>query len=147
MAGGPQVSFEGIRYDGRALAELLRGPQGPVVRHTQERAERIRQRAKRQVGVSADGSAHLRDALVTRTMHDSDGTFVGVGTFGGGVGYALYHHEGTRPHPIDPVRGRYLVFKVGGVTIFASHVDHPGTRPNRYLTDSARAEGLRTLDK
>jgi hypothetical protein len=34
----------------------------------------------------------------------------------------------TRPHTIVPRNGRFLVFQVGGRTVFARSVHHPGTR-------------------
>lgn len=41
---------------------------------------------------------------------------------------------GTAPHEIVPVNGRVLAFDPGGGLIFRSHVNHPGTRPNDFVT-------------
>lgn len=55
---------------------------------------------------------------------------------GSDVPYALYMHEGTKPHTIKPRKpGGVLVFfwpKVGHVVHFKS-VNHPGTRPYKFL--------------
>lgn len=40
--------------------------------------------------------------------------------------------EGTKPHPIGPKLGKALAFTVEGGKIVVAHVDHPGTRPNRW---------------
>jgi len=45
---------------------------------------------------------------------------------------------GTRPHPIDPVNGQFLVFPKDGVTWFATHVEHPGTKANPFLIKAAK---------
>lgn len=37
---------------------------------------------------------------------------------------------GSPPHSIDPVKGKFIKFDIGGKTIFTKHVDHPGTRPH-----------------
>ena len=55
---------------------------------------------------------------------------------GSDVRHALWHHEGTRPHPI--VGRRVLRFVKNGKVVFAHKVMHPGTRPNRYLSDNLR---------
>lgn len=53
------------------------------------------------------------------------------------VPYSLYVHEGTSPHVIVPKNASVLVFEVGGETVFARKVNHPGTRPQPFLTDAA----------
>lgn len=45
--------------------------------------------------------------------------------------YAVFAHEPTRPHII---RGNpTLAFNVGGVTVFAHSVKHPGTKGNPFI--------------
>lgn len=47
--------------------------------------------------------------------------------------YGGFVRGGTRPHEIRPkLEGGFLVFKIGGRTIFAKKVDHPGTKANPY---------------
>ena len=51
--------------------------------------------------------------------------------------HAAAHHEGAQPHvilprPSNPI-GR-LVFRVNGKLVFAKKVNHPGNRPNPYLS-------------
>ena len=62
------------------------------------------------------------------------------GGYGGSVsreyralGYGRYVIEGTRPHDIYPVRAKALAFvSSGGDLVFATHVAHPGTKPNPF---------------
>lgn len=48
--------------------------------------------------------------------------------------YAEYVSAGTRPHVIRPRNAKALRFKVGGKTVFATRVNHPGTQPNAFWT-------------
>jgi len=61
------------------------------------------------------------------------------------VEYAPYVHDGTRPHVIRPRRRQALKFRVGGMTVFAKVVNHPGNRArpffDRALIEVARARG------
>jgi len=61
------------------------------------------------------------------------------------TGYVISNHpatiyvvSGTRPHVIRPVRAQALRFQVGGRTVFAKIVYHPGTRANNFLLDALR---------
>lgn len=72
-------------------------------------------------------------------------------TVGSDVYYAPFVNDGTRPHIIRPRRASVLRFQVGGQTVYARVVHHPGTKPNpfldRALADVARSRGysLRTV--
>jgi len=51
--------------------------------------------------------------------------------------YALYVHEGTKPHEIRVKNWRALRWENNGDVIFAKRVKHPGTRPDRFLYEAA----------
>jgi hypothetical protein len=72
-------------------------------------------------------------------------TFRGSVTIGSDLEYAAMVNDGTRPHIIRPRRARVLRFQVGGRTVYAREVHHPGTRANpfldRALRDVAAARG------
>jgi HK97 gp10 family phage protein len=59
------------------------------------------------------------------------------------VKYAPYVENGTRPHKIRPKTKKALKFKVGGRTVFATVVNHPGTRPRPFLSRAVREVGIR----
>lgn len=48
--------------------------------------------------------------------------------------------EGTEPHPIVASRGKVLAFvpKGGSEVVFAHSVNHPGTKPNRFMGRASR---------
>ena len=47
--------------------------------------------------------------------------------------YAVPQELGSRPHIIVPKNKRFLHWKVGGKSIFAKKVNHPGNPPKAYL--------------
>lgn len=122
-----------------ALNRLLHSPTGPVVRMLYERGELVTVAARRQIRlghVAGGGRPNLRDTIVKRPLppnHMGPGMRVGSES-----PIALLHHEGTRPHTIVPRVARVLRFtpKGGSGFVFAMRVQHPGTQPNRYLTDN-----------
>jgi HK97 gp10 family phage protein len=59
------------------------------------------------------------------------------------VKYAPYVEQGTRPHVIRPKTKKALKFKMGGRTVFATVVNHPGTRPQPFLGRAVREVGIR----
>jgi hypothetical protein len=119
-----------ITWNETGLDYLLKNPLGPVGRSLSKRGLRVASAAKRQVGVDTGA---LRRSISTSHKRDVRGQFVKVGS---PLNYALMHHEGTKPHIITPNRSQYLVFTVGKRVIYATSVRHPGTKPNRYLTDN-----------
>jgi hypothetical protein len=137
-----------VVLDPAKLAEIMRSPSGPVVRQLFEDGELVKAEAKRLVGVSKPDPVPgrrnprrpgtLRDSIVKRLTTDETGVVVLVGS---DSPIALYHHEGTQPHPIVPKDpSKFLVFwwdKTGRV-MYLKRVQHPGTRPNRFLTGALR---------
>ena len=51
--------------------------------------------------------------------------------------YAIYIEYGTRPHIIRPVRARALRFEVDGEVVFTRLIRHPGTKPQRFIRETA----------
>lgn len=119
-----------------AMYDALRRPRGMVGRHLSRRADLFLVAAKGQAGKGKTGklarSIHVREHLAQ--------TYGQLMKIGSTNRVAYLHHEGTRPHVIKPKssdgvlvfpnrRGRVVVTRV---------VRHPGTRPNRYLTDNLK---------
>jgi hypothetical protein len=119
-----------------ALAALLRSPSGPVYRRGLEDANLVKREAQRRcpVGKATPGRGRspgtLRDSIVVRVR---EGPVFEVGS---ADPVALWVHEGTEPHQI--VGNPLLVFhwaKLGKVVAFRQ-VNHPGTKPNRFLVEA-----------
>ena len=137
-----------VVMDPAKLAEVLRSPQGPVMRRMIQDGELVKREAQRLVGVYRPPDAYsaanrrrrpgtLRDSIVKRVVATGRGSAVEVGS---DDPIALLHHEGTVPHVIRARRKPLLVFfwrRVGHVVSFRQ-VNHPGTQPNRYLTNALR---------
>ena len=49
-----------------------------------------------------------------------------------GVSYGIFVRGGTRPHDIFVRDAKALHFFMGGKEVFATHVHHPGNKPNNY---------------
>lgn len=131
------------------LQRLLQGPNGPVARDLLRRGNRVKQQAQKLVGVHrphpqdrprARKPGTLRDSIVVRLAR---GGPWGVSAIVGSEDrIALWHHEGTVPHRIVPRRrGGFLVFywPRAGRVVFSRGVNHPGTQPNRFLTNALPA--------
>lgn len=118
--------------DERGWYDLTQSLGGPVQRDMRSRAERLQRLARRQVGKRTGELA--RSIQVTNRM-DLNGREWWVGSNNRN---ALRHHKGTRPYLIFPESGRVLRFSLRGRMIYTRVVRHPGTRPNRYLTDNLR---------
>lgn len=135
-----------VVFDPAKVADLLRGPDGPVARDLMRKGDLVRDEARRRVGVYSPPDAYsagnrgrkpgqLRDSIVKRLADQGGELQVLVGS---DDPIALLHHEGTVPHIIRPRNKPMLVFywpAVGRVVAFRE-VNHPGTQPNRYLTDA-----------
>jgi hypothetical protein len=120
-----------IVFRPKSLDFLLNDAFGPVGRDLNKRARRVMTAAKAQVGVDTGRlkqSIHVRNHNRTMT-----GQSIQVGS---PASYALAHHNGTRPHLIVPKTAKVLRFTAGSRVIYTHSVRHPGTRPNKYLTDN-----------
>ena len=113
-----------------ALERLLKSPRSPVGKDLKRRGRLVEAAAKKQAGRRTGA---LRASIHMRHFVDPRGQYVQVGS---DLNYALMHHDGTLPHKILPKNGTYLVFTSRGRLVKALSVNHPGTKPNRYLLDN-----------
>jgi hypothetical protein len=121
-----------VTLDQKQIKFLTTDRRGSVGRYLIRRAIFVTAKAKSQVNSR------------TGALRKSIGWTFGVGLLGPNVrigsdlSYARLHHEGSRPHVITPNKRQALKFSSKGAVIFAQRVLHPGTKPNRYLTDNLR---------
>jgi hypothetical protein len=115
------------------MHEMLNTTSGMVGKHVRTIGEIIVNRAKAQVGVKTGA---LRDSIHMRHLANYTGHYLWIGS---NKNYAYAHHEGTKPHVITPnPPNKVLVFRAGSMVVRTAEVKHPGTRPNRYLSDQLR---------
>lgn len=110
--------------------QLTRGPDDLIGRDLAKRGVRLKSLAMKQAHKK---TGKLAASMTTSLSVDFKGLQVTVGS---NVKHALMHHEGTKPHIIKPRRARTLRFVQRGKIRYAQRVFHPGSRPNRYLTDN-----------
>lgn len=130
-----------IVWDNAQLDFLLKQRAGAVGRDLEDRASRVMWAAKAQSGLRT-GALRLSIHMIHK--REATGQAFHVGS---PLNYALAHHEGSRPHVIVAKPPGKLKFTKKGATIFAHAVVHPGTRPNKFLTDNlvlVLAPGLKT---
>lgn len=121
--------FKGLTFRRAALDTYLNNPRGTLGRYMRGRAVMMATAAKGQAGKKT--GALIRSIKI---MH-SRGSLGQFFTIGSNLNYALVHHEGSKPHIITPNDANILRFTAGGRVIYTHKVNHPGTRPNRYLSD------------
>lgn len=128
------------RANKQGIDELLYDRNGPVVLHQANAGRQAEGASRRRVGVK---TGKLKGTIGSRLVRSSGkGWNVEVYAGGPAAPYGAYHHDGTRAHIIRPTKASVLRFKVGGTTVFAQEVHHPGTKPNRFLVDGMRDAGL-----
>jgi len=107
-------------------------PLGQVGRYMKYQGRKIMVRAKAQVGVK---SGALRANIHMRHVRIKRGQYIKIIA---SLRYARMHHDGTRPHVILPRKRQVLRFMSKGQIINTHMVLHPGTKPNRFLTDQLK---------
>ncbi len=111
----------------------LNNPMGMVGRHMHRIGLDIKRDAKAQAGFKTGA---LKKSIQMEHFGHGNGQTVKIGS---NLHYALAHHEGTNPHIITPnPPNKVLQFSSGSRIIRTAMVKHPGTRPNRYLSDQLR---------
>lgn len=113
-----------------AYKELTESPTGMTGMWLRRRALRLQMLAQIQVGKK---TGKLKNDIKYKVVRDSRGL---IATVGANNKIALMHHNGTRPHIILPKRAQTLRFFSRGRIVYAKVVHHPGTKPNKYLTDN-----------
>lgn len=121
--------FVNVKFYPGALDYVLNNPSGDVGLYLRKRGRLIVAAAKRQVGVE---TGRLQNSINFTHLRDGRSQYLWIGSK---EAHALMHHEGTRPHVILPREAPILRFSSGSRIVYTRHVNHPGTRPNRYLSD------------
>jgi hypothetical protein len=120
--------------DGARMAELLRGPAGPVFKHLDRRADIFQAKARNDAPMR---TGCLRNSIHKRAIEEvasglsirivSDTTTCSPTR----TPYDLYIHEGADPHDIPNAFGYGPTFGIGGR--FDGKF-HPGNRAYKYLS-------------
>jgi hypothetical protein len=145
MIGGRPNNSKNITFiiDNQVLANILDGPDGMAMVYLIKRCVVLQDAAKNQIRMghvhAGGGYGNLRDSIVKRIMPGKYPDSMPQAQVGSQHPIALMHHEGTKPHEIRPRVAKILRFPAawapGGFAL-AMVVQHPGTSPNRYLTDN-----------
>lgn len=114
--------------------------QPELSRQVQGHARLAVSRWQRRTATQARQDVPVKTGRLGQSIREGDVKTTGPYSAGGSVSanthYALYVHEGTRPHVIRPRRAKALRFVVGGRVVFAQRVNHPGTRARPFLRNA-----------
>jgi HK97 gp10 family phage protein len=125
-----------VRITEGELAAAISGPRGLATAYVRRITRQIENRARLYAPVNTGNlRGSITSAVTTRGLTVS-------GTVGSPLEYAVYVHEGTRPHEIRArTPGGTLTWKAGpgsgenrpGPRMYARRTFHPGTRPQPFL--------------
>lgn len=130
------VSIQGLDL---AIDAFRRAPavvQATLGSAVMDAAEIIRDEAQSRHRYTSRTSAIERSVTVRRSGATSAEVFLDRAI----APYAGYVHEGTRPHLIAPTRRSALRWTTPQGFAFARRAQHPGTRPDQFLYEAARAK-------
>lgn len=95
---------------------------------------------QRRIATQARADVPVRTGNLGRSIGEGQIRFTGPRTVSGSVhalaDYAAPVHEGSRPHLIRPRKAQALRFQIGGRTVFAKLVHHPGSRARPFLRNA-----------
>lgn len=123
-----------LEVDRAALIALGTTPSGPVYQHMTRVLTRVDARAKQLLSgpMVAVRTGNLRSSQAPPRIVVSGSSIKGV--IENTASYAIFVHEGTRPHTIEPRRVKVLTgWTFNGAPVFAKKVNHPGTKARPWL--------------
>lgn len=124
--------------DNAQMRAVLTGRNSAAVQLVQKAQRQTLTRAK--ITSPVDSGA-LRNSHVAEPIKVSgDKVTTEISVEGGAKqDYAMYVHEGTRPHVIKPRRKKVLSWKGPEGRVFATAVHHPGTEPRPWLRNALQS--------
>ena len=123
-----------VKFYPQGMDTLLRKREGEVGSHMYARGLRLQALAK--AGAPKE-SGRLAASIYLDFREGPRYPSIIVGSR---LKHAYLVHEGTRPHAVRPeAPGRVLRFNVNGRIVYATKVNHPGQKPNRFLTRHMRS--------
>lgn len=135
-----------IEIDSSEVKAAMAAGATELVKDMRQAAAHASQVATRQMkAVVPVKSGDLQKSIEPRLRSTHTGA---AGEINVGEDYASYVKDGTKPHMIVAKNlgvGGTLRFEIGGRTIFRRSVNHPGTKPNDFVTPGV-VEGQQVLD-
>lgn len=119
-----------VRLDRNQLTRVIQGESRRVLR---QRAPQVLNRARVLAPVD---TGRLRSS--GSIQYSGFFTFRPKATIVFNVEYAQMVNDGTRPHVIRPKNKQVLKFQMGGRTVYAKYVNHPGTKAKPFLDRAVR---------
>lgn len=116
----------------QGLRDRLRGASIGIKRAVMSEMDKIAEDTKQVMWNNAPyDTGNLRDSIAVIKQGDT----YQIGPVN--VPYAAAQEYGAKPHVIVATAGKVLVFNVGGKTMYAKSVKHPGNKPHPYVRPAA----------
>ena len=117
-----------------------RGKNGPIGGHINKLGKRVMRGAimDAPVGRSNDGRPYIGGKLKSSFYMQYKSQWNPVVVVGNRAPYALYVHEGTKPHTIRPKKSKALRFVYNGRVVYAHKVNHPGQKGQPFLSKNLK---------
>jgi hypothetical protein len=133
-ASGPKsYYFDKLILYKPILTAELNTPSGSLWKRLEAKALKTQVEAMRMAGFK---TGKLRSSIYLNHRTIPDGQEIKIGS---DVDYAYMHHQGTKPHVILPKGDHeFLRFSAGNRIVYTRIVNHPGTKPNRFLAEPMR---------
>lgn len=123
---------EAVFIPNKAGIEYFCSWEGPIGRKLWQNSAKLETQAKSKVGVR---TGTLQGSISRVRTVEKGNLEVTVGSL---IRYGGAHHQGAKPHTIRARRVKFLRFTVAGKVVFAKKVNHPGNKPNPYLSSFLR---------
>ena len=134
-----EIKIEGVE---ELKAAIAAGAQ-QLVKDVRQAAAHSAQVATRQIKALAPvKTGDLRKSVEPHLRPTPNGS---IGNITVGEDYASHVVDGTKPHRIEAKNAKALRFEVGGRVMLRRAVQHPGTKPNDFVTPGV-TEGQQVLD-
>lgn len=129
-----RITNQRVIIDRSMINFIYKNPEGPAGQHLHKMAERVVAAAKVQVPKrTGQMAAQIRIEGRSQTAFGQTLRIVSNNK------NSAYVHEGTAPHLIKSRSPKgFIKFNSKGVTVFTRLVRHPGSKPNRFITDNVK---------
>ncbi len=132
-----------IEIDSSEVKAAMAAGAAELVKDLRQAAAHASQVATRQMKASVPKKTRaLEKSIEPKLRATSNGA---SGEIVVGEDYASHVKHGTPAHRIEPKTKKALRFQVGGKTVFSRGVNHPGTKPNDFVTPGV-TEGQQVID-
>ena len=99
------------------------------------------------VRTDAQSTVPVRTGMLKKSIQQTVQDSPLIGKVIVGQPYGKYIEYGTKPHTIVPKNASVLAFPIGGSMVFATSVNHPGTKAKPFMTPAIEKNRTYIMDQ